>query len=243
MSFQVVEPKQQIDFVVFKNSERALNRVFFAAGLNHLHLCQMDATQNPAGTNTNRHACKPGIQQSQDVASLGAVLAHDCGLGSRVDEGLHWDAIYFGLYVEHCDATEELRTVFNRHLVVVFNHVFTNELFNLPLGFHVVGRRILEPKQALLLLFLLVHLFFEPLADDRLQLTQVVGRQSCVHFRVLLGNPDFKVGVLLVERADLVSLGPDSLLLRIVEHLVKNASLAPTLVKSWLLIKVAEEVT
>ena len=86
-------------------------------------------------------------------------------------------------------------------------------------------------------------MFFEPLAHNRLQLTQAVGRQSCVHFGVLLRNSDFKVGVLLVERADLVSLGPDSLLLRIVEHLVKNASLAPTRVESWLLLKVAEEIT
>ena len=146
VSFQVVEPKQQIDFVVFKHSERALDRVFLTAGLNHLHFCQMDAAQNSAGANADGHACEPGIQQSQDVASLGAVPAHDRGLGSRVDEGLHRGAVYFCLYVEHGDAPEEFRAVFNRSLIVVFDHVFPDELFNLLLGFHVVGRRILESK-------------------------------------------------------------------------------------------------
>lgn len=65
----------------------------------NLQLHHVDATQNGLCAHALGNAIPARIDQTIHMTTLRAVLAHDCGLCARVNEGLHRHAVHLAVDV------------------------------------------------------------------------------------------------------------------------------------------------
>lgn len=56
VSFEIIQTKQKVNLIVLQNCETALQN--YAA---HLHVGQVDSAENPGGSHSDGHTCKPVI--------------------------------------------------------------------------------------------------------------------------------------------------------------------------------------
>lgn len=72
MSLEVVEPKQQVDLIVFQHCERASKLSSI-----DIHLGHVDSPKDLAGPNTYSHPLESCVHQSQQVALLSTLLTNN----------------------------------------------------------------------------------------------------------------------------------------------------------------------
>ena len=175
VSFEVVKAEKQIDFVILKHGERALDCL---ATAEELHVSEVHAAQDLRLAHTDGHTCKPCIKLVKHVALLCALLADDCALGAAIDESLYWVSVDLRVDVQHRHIAEELRVVLHGCLIIRTNHLLTNFLLNHFLSVDIVWVRVSHLHLALLLSFLLLHDFFESISDYLLHLLVVARLKS-----------------------------------------------------------------
>ena len=188
----------------------------------------MDASKDARLAHADSHACETSVELVKDVAFLGTVSTNNCALSSRVDKSLDWVAIDRSIDVEHGDVAKELRVVLERVLVVSLDHLFPDLLLNHLLRLGVVRICISETYLPLLLGLLLVHDFFEAIANNLLNHVIVVSFKSLVQGLIAILQSPLEVRVGQVHLLKLACLLTDTHPLRIVDHLIRQLLLGET---------------
>ena len=153
MPLKVVQSKQQINLIVFQDSETTLENY-----ASYLHVCQMDSAKDSCASHSHSHSSKSVVKQMHDSTLDRALVRNDCRLGTRVDEGLDRSLVYIDIYVQHRDLAEELRELLLSSHVVLLNKTFLDLFFDCFLGFCIVRVSIHQLGHSFLFLFLLIKL-------------------------------------------------------------------------------------
>ena len=217
MPLQVIQSKQQVNLVVLKHCETALYRLLAA---DQEHVGEVDSAEDPRLADSDGHPCKPSVELMEDVALLRTLLAYNRALSSRIDESLNRMSINRGVDVEHGHVTEELGVVFERAFVVSLYHLLANFFLDHFLSLGVIWVGISQPHLTLLLGFLLIHDFFEPVCDDLLDLSVVVTTECIEEDFVAVLQPRFEMHVGEEHLFEFARLLADTHSLSVVDHLI-----------------------
>ena len=160
MPLKVVQSKQQIDFVVFQNSETALEHY-----ASYFHVCKMDSAKDFCASHSNSHSSKSVVKEMHYSTLDGALVRNDCCLGTRVHKGLDRSLVYIDIYVKHRDLAEELRELLLSSHVVLLNKTFLDLFFDCLLSLCIVRVSVHQLGHSFLLFFLLIELSLEFLSN------------------------------------------------------------------------------
>jgi hypothetical protein len=130
MSFQIIKPKQEINFIVLKNSEGTSEE-----SSSNLNLGSMYLPQNlRLPTHSHGKPCISFVKKPHNPTFLSHSLRENRTLGPTVDKCLHLHLVNEAGDIEHCCMSEQFGVEFLGMLQILRNIILLNQFFNSSLS-------------------------------------------------------------------------------------------------------------